>query len=151
MPRFISKKDIAFIQSINKELINDVIETLVVIFKVAAGETKSNIYGESSRKVFYTGVEVSCLIEREEGVAVSYGFGTDRTQAAKFRFLRSTLEEKQIYPEIGDFIKFNDGYYEIHNAEEEQLVGGQSANKHSIICGAHLTRKTVLNIEERIV
>jgi len=44
--RYFSARDINFINSINAELMGDIIETLVTVFKIAASETKVNLYGE---------------------------------------------------------------------------------------------------------
>jgi len=46
--RYFSARDINFINSINAELMGDIIETLVTVFKIAASETKVNMYGESA-------------------------------------------------------------------------------------------------------
>jgi hypothetical protein len=149
MPRFQSDRDRAFIQGVNSELIDTVIETPVVIYKQSLSETKTNIYGEGTRKAFLPGVNVTCLIERQETAPASYGFGQDTTQSSKFKFQRQTLANANVYPEPGDFIFFNTGYYEIDNANEEQLVGGQPGpGAISIVCETHLTRKAILNIEE---
>ncbi len=151
MPRFLSDRDNAFLQQINIELIDNVIETDVVVYKVAALESTVNIYGESLDKAYFPGVSLSCLIERDPTVANSEGFGMDTTQSAKFRFLVTTLELIGLYPQTGDIIQFNTGYYEIDNANEEQLLNGQPKFMHSIICETHLTRRSSLNIDQRQV
>jgi len=151
MPRFVSGRDVRFFQSINKELIDNVIETTVLLYKLSSEDISINIYGEAKKKIYFQPVLVACLIEREGTMVRSEGFGLETTQSAEFRFYRTTLEEAGIYPESGDFIFFNDGYYEIDNANEEQLVAGQPTYTHSIICETHLTRRSSLNIEERQV
>jgi len=58
--RYFSARDINFINSINAELMGDIIETLVTVFKIAASETKVNLYGESAPsegKTFYPGID----------------------------------------------------------------------------------------------
>jgi len=62
--RYFSARDINFINSINAELMGDIIETLVTVFKIAASETKVNMYGESAPsegKTFYPGIDISCF------------------------------------------------------------------------------------------
>jgi len=61
-----------------------------------------------------------------------------------------TCEEKGIYPEIGDMIFFDQSYYEIDNTNEVQFLGGQPENNYSIVCTAFMTRKSDLNIEQRV-
>ena len=53
-----------------------------------------------------------------------------------------------VYPEIGDIIKYNENYYEIDNINEVQLIGSRPEYNHNIICETHLTRRSSLNIEE---
>jgi hypothetical protein len=60
------------------------------------------------------------------------------------------LEEKNIYPEIGDVIFWNEAYFEIDNTNEIQLVGGQTYNNFSVVCSTFMVSKSSLNIEHRI-
>jgi hypothetical protein len=58
------------------------------------------------------------------------------------------LEEVKTYPEIGDIIGYNNHFYEINNIQETQLVAGKPGFNVAIICVAHLTRRTSIDIEE---
>jgi len=51
-------------------------------------------------------------------------------------------------PEIGDIIGYNNHYYEINNIQETQLIAGKPGFNTAIICVAHLTRRTSIDIEE---
>ena len=46
--RFFSERDLKFIASINGELMGDIIQTEVFIYKICPEQTVINIYGESS-------------------------------------------------------------------------------------------------------
>ena len=72
-------------------------------------------------------------------------------QNVEFRFNRFTLEEKDVYPEIGDIVFHNEAYFEISNVREDQLIGGRSGEKFSIIVSTFMTRRSQLNLESRIV
>ena len=78
------------------------------------------------------------------------GFGSDVSQNIEFRFDRWMLEEKGIYPEIGDIVLFDQSYYEIDNTTEVQFVGGVPSSNFSVVCSTFMVRKSSLNIEERI-
>lgn len=149
MARFSLDRDIKFFEGISKELVDAVIENTAVIFKLIIESSKVNIYGESLSKTYYTGVETPCMIERDDSSIVYEGFGPDTIQNVKFKFNRFTLEDKGIYPETGDIIFHNDGYFEIDNVQEDQLLGGRPTEKFSIICSTIMTRKSTLQIEER--
>jgi hypothetical protein len=150
MPKFVLARDIDFFRSISRELVDTIIQTAIVLFKVNTYESKVNIYGESLNKTWYPGVEMYCIIDKEpEGISYE-GFGPDSSQTITFKIDKLTCEEKGIYPEIGDMIFFDQSYYEIDNTNEVQFLGGQPDNNYSIVCTAFMTRKSDLNIEQRV-
>lgn len=151
MPRFNLDRDIRFFRDISRELVDSVIRTTVVLYKLIIDESGTNLYGESLRKTYYQGVETTALIEREDTSVTYEGFGSDQGQNVEFRFNRFTLEENGFYPEIGDIIYHNDAYFEIDNVREDQLVGGLVDEKFSIICSTFMTRRSSINTEERVV
>jgi len=58
------------------------------------------------------------------------------------------LEQVSTYPEVGDIIYYDESYYEIDNVNDTQLVAGQPQYTTSILCNAHLTRRSGIQIEE---
>lgn len=150
MPKFSLGRDIEFFKSIARELVDDVIQNTIVLFKINLNETKVNIYGESTNKTWHPGVEVFALVDKEPESARYEGFGLDTDQNATFKLDRWMLEEKGTYPEVGDIIKWNEGYYEIDNTNEIQMVAGQTYNSFSVVCSTFMVSKSNLNIEERI-
>ena len=150
MPKFLQTRDIEFFKSIARELVDDVVENICVLFKVNISETKVNLYGEALNKTWYPGVELNVLINKVAQTAAYEGFGADVSQNIEFKFDRWMLEEKSSYPEIGDVIYFGESYYEIDNTSEVQFVGGLSENNFSVVCSTFMVRKSQLNIEERI-
>jgi hypothetical protein len=149
MPRFIGTKDYNFFQNISRELIDDVVQTQVFLFKMITYESKTNLYGESLDKSYYEGVSIFGMVEYGDENQQYDGFGQDTIQEVTFRFSQDTCIVKDIMPEVGDIIFFNDGYYEITNTNQTQLVGMQAANNFSIECITYLTRRSQLNIEPR--
>jgi hypothetical protein len=95
------------------------------------------------------------MIQRDEAQSNYEGFGADTSQNVEFRFNRFTLKEKQFYPEVGDIIFHNDGYFEIDNVREEQLIGGRvetgDGEKFTIVCSTFMTRRSSIQTEMRIV
>jgi len=150
--RYFSQRDLNLINSLNGELMGNIVENLVTIFKIATNETKTNIYGETSAesgKWYLPGIQVSSLTERPEMTADYDDFGPSRGQNHIFKFREKMCIQLNFYPEIGDMVFWNDRYYEIDNVVQEQLLGGISEKSHSIICNSHYTRITSLNIMER--
>jgi hypothetical protein len=151
MARFNLDRDIRFFRDISRELVDSVVSTTVVLYKLIIDESGTNLYGESLRKTYYQGVETTAMIEREDTSVTYEGFGSDQGQNVEFRFNRFTLEDKGFYPEIGDIVYHNDAYFEIDNVREDQLIGGQTDDKFSIIVSTFMTRRSSINTEERIV
>lgn len=150
--KFIANTDFEFFQHVNREIAAEIIETLVILYKLNLDHTKTNLYGESSEKVHYTGAELPANIVYNENVAsTDDGFGVDQKQEVEFRFVRRILAERHVYPEIGDIVGYNNAFYEIDNIKEVQLIAGRPEYNHAISCTAHLTRRTSIQLETRQV
>lgn len=150
MARFTLDRDIRFFEGISRELVDAVVTTAVVLYKLVIENSKTNLYGESLSKTYYQGMECNAMIQREDSQTNYEGFGSDTSQNVEFRFNRFTLEEKSFYPEVGDIIFHNNGYFEIDNVREEQLIGGRVDEKFSIICLTFMTRRSTIQTEMRI-
>lgn len=150
--RYFSARDRIFVNSINAELLRDIIETIVTCFKVAAGEITTNLYGESSTETgvsFYTGVELVARIERNDPSSDDENFGPDRDQTVVFMLRENSCRDAGYFPEIGDIIEFNNKFHEVDNVVREQLLGGQPDKSHSFILNTHYSRLSKLNIISR--
>lgn len=152
MARFALDRDIRFFEGISAELVDAVIQTTVVLYKLIVGDSKTNLYGESLNKTYYKGVETTCVIERQDTTVTYEGFGSDQGQSVEFRFNRFTLKDNNFYPEIGDIIFHNSAYFEIDNVREDQLIGGRTGDQEhfSIICSTFMSRRTTLQTEEKV-
>jgi hypothetical protein len=153
MARFTLQRDINFFEGISRELVDAVVTTAVVLYKLVIENSKTNLYGESLSKTYYSGVECNAMIERQDTTTTYEGFGSDQGQNVEFRFNRFTLKDKNLYPEIGDIIYHNDGYFEIDNVREDQLIGGRTGDQEhfSIICSTFMTRRSTIQTEMRVV
>jgi len=150
--RYFSQRDLNLVNQFNAELMGDIVEVLVQIFKISPTETKTNIYGETAAetgKWYMPAIQISALVERADMTAEYDDFGPNRNQDYVFKMREKMLKHVNFYPEIGDVVLFNDRYYEIDNVVQEQLLGGQPDKSHSIICNGHYTKITSLNVLER--
>ena len=153
--RFYPQKDIDTFDKFNKELVGDlnsnkdgIIYQPVIIYKVSAYDTEVNLYGETaSGKVYKPGVQITCLVAAEDQTTTTDEFGPDFQQSGIFSFLRQSLVDISYVVEIGDIIDWNSGYWEVSSISENQLVGGQTGNNHSVVCDTFLVRISNLNIE----
>ena len=148
-PFFIPQKEINMIDSMNEELIDEIIGQTVDIYKISVEDTDENMYGESTTKYYNDGFRVNCLIEYSEPEVTQDEFGADVNRSITMYFHRTTLVEAGFYPEIGDIVEWNDTYFEMNGVTEPQLVGGHVNYKHNIVATAHRSRLSSLQIEER--
>ena len=149
MPRFVSARDFNLFQHFNRELVSDIVDVDVILYKIVLEITSVNLYGEATEKARYTPVELKAIVKYAKTQSdTTAGFGVDVTQNVEFRFVRGLLQQVSTYPEVGDIIKYNDSYFEIDNINDTQYIAGQPQYTTSILCNAHLTRLSGLQIEE---
>jgi len=150
--RWFSNRDIGFINSVNDELLNDVIQTEVTLFKACADVTTTNIYGESKASVikqFYPGIEIIALIDRAEIATDADDFGPDRKQNVVFKLQEKALKAINFFPQTGDLVLFNERYHEVDNVVQEQFLGGVDDKSFSIIVNTHYSRLSKIDIVQR--
>ena len=150
-PFFVPQKEIDLIDSMNEELIDEIIGQSVDIYKVSIDNTDENVYGESTTKYYEVGFRVNCLISFEEPVVEQDEFGSDVNASIEVFFQRNNLASGSLnfYPEAGDIVDWNDFYWEIDGVKSPQLIAGNPDYKHSIVATAHRARLSSLQIEER--
>ncbi len=154
--RFYGNKDLATFEKFNRELVGEpniddcgIIDQFVILYRVSVYDTETNMYGESSEgKVYKQGVKLPCIVDAEDFDFNYDDFGADNKQNVSFAFQRAYLVEVNVKPDIGDIFKWNEGYFEVDSYNENQLIGGQPDNSHSIVVQAHLVRMPTTNLEE---
>ena len=158
MALFGGSRDVSLFNSISKELINDIIQIEVGYYKFVLEKTTSNVYGESTGKMFYEPVRIACLMKKEDQSWSSDDFGSDVNQTIDFRFLKEELKELNLVPEVGDILLFKNNFYEVDTRVENQLILGKDpdyaistgatdfGNSHSIILTGHLSTIEKLNL-----
>lgn len=148
MPLYFGNKDVNLINSLNTEIIDNIIDTVVNVFKIGLYDTNPDLYGEATDKVYFPAVRLAGLIEHEAEDIEENELCIDIIQNVTFKFHRNTLEHIDLYPEISDIIEYNGRQYEIDSAIENQFLGGQVNLNHSIICTAHLTKDGITKINK---
>ena len=136
--RYYSRRDVRFMNSVNGELMRDIIEQVVVIYKINPNETEVNVYQEALTKYYYEGVETTCLVETDPQSTLYEGFGPDVKKGTLFRFHQKLCEIKEVYPEVGDIVEWENSHFELSNIVETQFLGGQPEKNYSLICNAHM-------------
>ena len=154
--RFYGNKDLATFEKFNRELVGEpnisddgIIDQFVILYRTSAYDTETNMYGEASDgKVYKQGVKLPCIVNAEDFDFNYDDFWPDNAQSVTFAFQRAYLVEVDLKPDIGDILKWNDGFFEVKSYNENQLIGGQPDNNHSVIVEGDLVRRPTTNIEE---
>ena len=148
-PFFVPQKEINMIDSMNEELIDEIVGQTVDIYKITVENTDENVYGESTTKYYNQGFRVNCLIQFDEPEVNLDEFGTDVNATIEMYFHRTTLVEANFHPEVGDIVDWNNFYFEMNSVTEPQLIAGHPGFNHQIKAIAHRSRLSSLQIEER--
>tara|TARA_R110000824_G_C15194264_1_gene675082 strand:- start:1419 stop:1928 length:510 start_codon:yes stop_codon:yes gene_type:complete len=157
MALFGTQRDVSLIRSLNRELLGDIITQQCAVYKLNLGETKVNIYGESSGAKYYQDpILLNVLLERGDQTYSSGDMGVDYNRDLEFRFFRQDLVEASLVMEPGDIIMYYESYFEVDNVIDNQLFVGKDprypyntnplnpgledfGSNLSIICKAHYT------------
>lgn len=98
------------------------------------------------------------MVDRTNAEQIFDEFGSSYTRNVNFYFLRDTLVDKNVYPEVGDVILWNDEQHVVDVTFTNQFFAGKNPDTWdggdtqgynlSIICETHVTRKTQLKLED---
>ena len=158
MALFGGSRDISLFHNLNKELINDIIQTEIAYYKFALEQTKVNVYGEAPGKNYFEPMKIACLIERDDQAWSSDDFGSDINQSIKFNFLKKELKDINLIPEIGDLLLFRNNFYEVDSKTENQLILGRdpdyaistettdNGDSFQFLINSHISRVEKLNL-----
>ena len=152
MALFGGMRDAKFLAAINSELLNAIVDTEILFYKLIVERTQSNLYGESDSKSFFDAMLIPALVTKEEKSAQMDDYGHTYTRSATFAISRDVLENADLYPEVGDIIFWDNEYYELDNVDANQYFTGKNpdtwpnGDSHgysvSVVCNAHVTRQT---------
>ena len=158
MALFGGSRDISLFNTINSELLKDIIQTEVAYYKFALEQTKINVYGEAPGKQYFEPLKIACLIDKQDQSWSSDAFGSDVNQTIGFRFLKWELQDINLVPEIGDLLLFKNNFYEVDSRVENQFILGRDPDyaistetsdfgkSFSIMLNTHISRVEKLNL-----
>ena len=168
MALFGGNRDISLFRHVNRELIGNIISQEVILYKCDLVDTKVNIYGEASAgRIFQDPILLNALVERNDQTSPIQDDEVGFAWPITYRFLRDDLVDANIVPEVGDFIMYREGYWEIDNTNANQYFVGKDPQypyyddkgnnplnpgldefgyNISIICTAHYVPADRLNI-----
>lgn len=139
MPIFGRTKDRELIKHISKEVMGNVIDTPVIIFKPYITKSNTNLYGEgiNGDKSWRSGVLLHAMINREDQEYMNTEYGIDINQKITYSFLNEDIwnatkagtdEENGFSISIGDIVYYDSGYWEIDTLNKNQYLFGRNQN-----------------------
>jgi len=155
---FGSVNDVGTLLHIGRELVQDLVEQEILLYKISLEETQENIYGEASEKYYWTPIRLTCLIRRGEQDWSVQEYGSDVNRITEFAFFKEDLRDADVLIEPGDIIEWSKDYFEVDGIKENQMFLGKDLDYRlstptwkfgssvSIVAKTHLTRVTKLNI-----
>jgi hypothetical protein len=111
-PLFLGKKERDLVKQVNDELIERVIGQDILYYPISVEHTNFHpIYGEAIEKNFLPPIRVYVLIDWQGNESQSTKYGMDRSY--------------NLFVREGDFILYDDEYYEITTLNEPKQLFGQ--------------------------
>jgi hypothetical protein len=146
---FVKQRGIDFYNHVSRELVKEIIENPVWIYKIGPNDTTTNLYGEADEKRYYPPVQLYGLINNAPEETDTTEFGPDTKQNLIVAFNREQLRIlNNFIPEVGDIIEWNSSYYEIGNVDESKFPGGHTDYNFSFVCYAHMTKKPAVLLDD---
>ena len=126
MALFGGSRDVSLFRKLNRELIGNIMSQEIVFYKCDVIETKTNMYGEaSSGRVFGQPILLNSVIEVGDQTAPIQDDLVGFNWPVTFKFLRDDLVDANLVPEIGDYIMWQNAYWEIDNENMVQFFTGK--------------------------
>jgi hypothetical protein len=163
MALFGSARDASLIRHINNELIVNIVDTEIELYKLVLENTRENLYGESNQKQYYNPIVIPCLIQHDEKSVVGDDYGFDSTRTGTFGFSKDYLNDRTIIIEIGDILNYDNEYYEVDVVHGSNYwtgrnpatdlgftrgLRGEHGYSIEIKVEAHITQRNKLNLIE---
>jgi hypothetical protein len=133
--KFILDREIAFINSINHELIQSVVGQEVHYYAISLEKSQTNsLYQESVKKVWEAPVKINARVLWDNSQSMATVMGLDAKFSLEVYFHKQELDERNVVPREGDFIEFGQVFFEITSVTQPQIVFGQVDNKVMTKC-----------------
>lgn len=148
-PLFLGQKERDLVKQVNDELIERVIGQTVVYYAIDMQRTKFHpLYGEAIVKTFLRPIKINALVEWQDNPTETHSYGADNTSEITINFHKRRLTEDQnVYVRVGDFVAFDDNFYEIIQTSEPKLLFGQADRKFEITAKCLKARRDLFDSE----
>ncbi len=135
MPMYFPPRDLDTLRGISRELVQKVMDVDILFFKLNPQKMQMNIYGQAKHKTFnfYPGIYVKGMVVHN-AQELTYNESVTYKNNTTFKFLVSTLQSINLYPQVADILGWNGIFWEITKVTQQQLIGNRSDTQWSKIC-----------------
>lgn len=129
--KFITEKEHNLIDNINHELIQDFIGVEIVYYAIAPELTEiHDIYGEATRAPTHLPpVTMNGLVNYDNPLTKTTQFTLDASYTLELYLHSRELSQRNLLPVEGDFVEWNQIFFEVSSVTRPQLVFGQPQHK----------------------
>lgn len=148
---FLSTKEIHFFNSLNKELIQKIVQQKIIYYSVSEEHTQVNdLYKESINKTVYVPVEINARVLYKEPEQSVGQFSIDTKYSIEVYFHMDELEQRKLIPREGDFLKFGTVVYEIQRLTRPQITYGLIEQEVMTKAECIVSRKSNFEVLDKI-
>lgn len=133
-PLFANDKERSFVKQVNDELIERVIGQPIMYYPISLEHSNyHSLYGEAINKTYLPPVRVYVLVAWE-GLETKTINGTlDKVPSITIHFHKRRLtEDQELYAREGDYVLYNETFYEIIKLNEPKVIWGNQPHKMEI-------------------
>lgn len=131
---FFGPEEMHLFDNYSTELLEIVAQTSVNYWRIEKDfSNPNNLYGESDSKIARTPVVVYCWISADEPVTETGQYGTDVKRRLELYLHKDRLVEIGLVPRIGDFIEYDNQFFEIMSSDVPRNVYTHTQTKMGVI------------------
>lgn len=133
--KFVTEREIAFINRITHELVQRVMGQVVWYYEIDLERSKvDTLYQETIQKTWKKPVKANARVLWDNNQSVTNTFGVDSKYTLEVYFHPEELRERNLKPREGDFIEFGEVFFEITSVTQPEIIFGQINNKTDTKC-----------------
>lgn len=128
--KFVTTREIEFIDRINKELIQDTVEQYIIYYAINAEQSAiHDVYDEAVYKTTYQPVRIAARVEFTAMSAEAKGGHLDSKFQLEARVHVDEARDRNVKFREGDFVEYGSIVYEVTSCPMDQPTYGQIQNK----------------------
>lgn len=140
--KFVTTKELAFIDVINRELIQHVTGQEVVYYAILRDGTQvDDLYNEAVQKTWASPVRITGRVLYGNENVLSTNLGQDSQHSLEVYFHTMELKDRNVNPQEGDVLEFGQVFFEITSVTKPQPVFGQIQDRLMTKCMCVISRE----------